>query len=107
MAVWKRPPVVETLWHSNFGPDVLFETLELDISSVQSSTGCHGRTPWKPWDLGGHKGQFPSTDLARAAMLSGEEVIYKWYMNAYRLYTDVLSWYIYLSSWYINVQIVF
>ena len=38
--------------HSIFGPNVVFETLELYISSGPSSTGGHGRSredPWRQW----------------------------------------------------------
>ena len=49
--------MVDTLEHYNCGFNVVFETLELDISLVPSSTGSHGRP------AGGHRGQFPHTDF--------------------------------------------
>ena len=59
--VWEGGFMVDTLGHLNFGPNVVFETVEPYISSVPSSMGGHGRTP------GGHgagvRGQSPRTDF--------------------------------------------
>ena len=35
--------MVDISGHSNFGPNIVLETLELHISSVQPSTEGHGR----------------------------------------------------------------
>ena len=48
--IWKGGFVVDTLLgHQNFGPNVVFQSLDLYISSVPSSTGGHGRPREAPW----------------------------------------------------------
>ena len=52
--------MVKKLLHYNLGPRVVFETWELYLLSVPSSTG----RPWRPWETAGdHRGQFPHIDF--------------------------------------------
>ena len=72
--LWKGSFMVDTLGHLNFGPNVVFETLELYISSVTSSTGGHWRPreePWRPWEAA-VRPQRPASSCAQILALDRE-----------------------------------